>query len=109
VQRVKVANRGSVIERGILSKCSYNIGEYEMDELVKMDAEAEAARLKAKAKTRKKSRYSSSKLDKWKTELILLRAEGVTLECLQIWLSEKRIPCEISTISRWLKKNFEVE
>ena len=80
-----------------------------MSEQVEMDVKTEAARLKAKAQARKKSRYSTSKLDKWKTELLLLRAEGVTLEGLQIWLSEKRIPCEISTISRWLKKNLEVE
>jgi len=74
-----------------------------------MDIKAEAERLNAKLLARKKSRYSTSKLDKWKTEILLLRAEGVTLEGLQIWLSEKRIPCEISTISRWLKKNLEVK
>lgn len=74
-----------------------------------MDFKAEAERLKAKAQTRKKRRYSTSKLDKWKPELLALRSEGVTLEGLQIFLSEKRIPCEISTISRWLKKNLEVE
>jgi hypothetical protein len=74
-----------------------------------MDVKAEAERLKAKAQARKKSRYSTSKLDKWKPELLVLRAEGVTLEGLQIFLSEKRIPCEISTISRWLKKNTESE
>lgn len=74
-----------------------------------MDFKAEAERLKTKAQARKKSRYSTSKLDKWKPELLALRAEGLTLEGLQIFLSEKRIPCEISTISRWLKKNLEVE
>lgn len=74
-----------------------------------MDVKAEVERLKAKAQARKKRKYSTSKLDKWKPELISLRSEGVTLEGLQIWLSEKRIPCEVSTISRWLKKNLEVE
>lgn len=74
-----------------------------------MDVKAEAQRLKAKAQARKKRRYSTSKLDKWKPELLALRAEGVTLEGLQIWLSEKRIPCEVSTISRWLKKHLEAK
>jgi hypothetical protein len=84
-----------------------NFGEYEMDEPVKIDAEAEAeaARLKAKAKARKKTKFSTSKLDKWKPELLSLRAEGVTLEELQIFLSEKKISCCVSTISRWMKKN----
>jgi hypothetical protein len=70
-----------------------------------MDVKQEAERLKAKAQARRKKRYSVSKLDKWKPELLALRAEGVTLEALKIWLSEKKIHCEISTISRWLKKH----
>lgn len=70
-----------------------------------MDFKAEAERLKAKAQLRKKTKYSTSKLDKWKPELLALRAEEVTLEELQIFLSEKKISCCVSTISRWMKKN----
>lgn len=70
-----------------------------------MDFKAEAERLKAKAQLLKKTKYSTSKLDKWKPELLALRAEEVTLEELQIFLSEKKISCCVSTISRWMKKN----
>lgn len=68
------------------------------------DAVSETARLRNKAQLRRQKRWSRSKLDKWRPEVLALRAEGATLEQIQIWLKEKRIDAEISTISRWLKR-----
>jgi hypothetical protein len=70
-----------------------------------MDAKAEVERLAALVKARRKKPYASSKLDKFKHEILRLKAEGATLEMLRLWLSEKRIKANISTISRWLKKH----
>lgn len=72
------------------------------------DAKSEAERLKAKAALRKRKRYSTSKLDKYKHEILSLRAENATLEQIQIFLREKRIQCAISTIKRWIDKNATV-
>jgi len=71
------------------------------------DAKAEVKRLSAITQLRKKKRYVRSKLDKYKAEIIALRAEGATLQEIQIWLKQKRLSAEISTISRWLKNHVE--
>jgi predicted GNAT family acetyltransferase len=70
-----------------------------------MDAKAEVERLAALVKARRKKPYESSKLDKFKHEILRLKSEGATLEMLKLWLGEKRIKVDVSTISRWLKKN----
>lgn len=72
------------------------------------DAKSEAQRLAAKAALRKQKRYSVSKLDKYKHQILSLRAEKATLEQIQIFLNEKRIKCAISTIKRWIDKNASV-
>lgn len=73
------------------------------------DAKAEADRLAAKAALRKRKRYSTSKLDKYKHQILSLRAEHATLEQIQIFLNEKRIKCAVSTIKRWLDKNAAIQ
>ena len=73
------------------------------------DAKAEAQRLAAKAALRKRKRYSTSKLDKHKHQILSLRAEQATLEQIQIFLSEKKIKCAISTIKRWIDKNAPIQ
>jgi hypothetical protein len=71
-----------------------------------MDAAAEVERLASLVKTRRhKNTFFPSKLDKFKHGILRLKAEGATLEMLQLWLKEQRIKADISTISRWLKKN----
>lgn len=71
-----------------------------------MDLQTEIEKLKIKVKRRKpKGKYYKSKLDKWKFQILALHAKGATLLMLQIWLKEKNISVEKSTISRWLKKN----
>lgn len=69
-----------------------------------MDAKAEVERLNALIKARRKKTYESSKIDKFKHDILRLKAEGATLEALQLWLREQKIKADISTISRWLKK-----
>lgn len=71
------------------------------------DAKAEAKRLAAITELRKKKRYSRSKLDKYKFEILALRNEAATLQEIQIWLKEKKVSVQISTISRWLKHHVE--
>ncbi len=70
-----------------------------------MDVKSEVERLATLVKARRKKPYESSKLDKFKHEILRLKAEGATLEMLQLWLREQRIRADVSTISRWLKKN----
>lgn len=69
------------------------------------DPAAEVARLRALVKTRKKVRPYRSQLDKYGPELQRLRNAGATLDELRLWLSERRINVERSTISRWLSKH----
>ena len=70
-----------------------------------MDAKQEVERLAILVKARRKKTYQKSKLDRFKHEILRLKAEGATLEMLQLWLKEQRIKADLSTISRWLKKN----
>ena len=71
-----------------------------------MDYTAELQRLKRKQQILKgKKRSYRSKLEKHKHYLLNLRKEGATLEQLQIYLSENRIKCHISTIKRFLDKH----
>lgn len=72
--------------------------------MTEFDAAAEVIRLQTHARLRRQKRYSRSKLDKWRPEILALRAEGATFEQIQIWLADQRIRAEISTISRWLKR-----
>jgi len=55
-----------------------------------------------RSKLKKKKRFGTSQLDKWKYELIALREKGATLEQLQDYLQQKGIRVVLSTISRWL-------
>lgn len=72
---------------------------------LKMDAKSEVERLAALVKARRKKPYEVSKIDKFKHEILRLKSEGATLEVLQLWLKEQRVKADLSTISRWLKKN----
>ena len=58
------------------------------------DAKSEVKRLNAITQLRKKKRYVRSKLDKYKAEIIALRAEGATLQEIQIWLKQKNLSAE---------------
>lgn len=75
--------------------------------MTSFNAKSEVQRLAAITELRKKKRYSRSKLDKYKFEILALRNEAATLQEIQIWLKEKKVSVQISTISRWLKHHVE--
>lgn len=72
------------------------------------EAQAEAERIKKRMALRVKKQFAKSKLDKYKPEILQLKAAGLSLEGIRIWLLEKHIKASRSTISRWLKKSHEV-
>jgi len=67
------------------------------------EAQTEAERIKKRMALRVKKRFSQSKLDKYKPEILQLKNAGLSLEGIRIWLDEKHIKATRSTISRWLK------
>ena len=69
------------------------------------NAIATAALLKNETKEIRKSRYRTSRLDRYKSELISLKNEGVSnAECWR-WLRQKRIKVNYRTVGRWVEKN----
>lgn len=70
-----------------------------------LDAAAEVAKLKLHTRTIRKTRYSKSRLDRYRGELITLHQEGATIAELQRWLRAKRIKTAYSTVHRWVSKN----
>lgn len=73
-----------------------------------MDAAIELLRLREVAKTCRKHRYSKSRLDRYKAELLALQAAGARPVDLQRWLREQRIKVVHSTVARWLEKHGQV-
>ena len=51
-------------------------------------------------------RQRKSRLDKYKGELITLLKLGATCAQLQRWLRKKRIKVALSTVTRWVDKNY---
>jgi hypothetical protein len=69
------------------------------------DAIAEVKRLKEQTQTIRKTRYKRSRLDRYKFELKGLNNNGATGAEIQRWLRDKHIKVDLSTVSRWIKKN----
>lgn len=70
------------------------------------DAESKLSELKELQQICKRGRYSRSRLDRFKYELLELKSCGATLSRLALYLrSEKRTVVASSTIARWLKKH----
>jgi len=69
------------------------------------DPATEAAQLRTDTQAIRKRRYSRSRLDRWKGELLQLQQAGATPAELQRWLRSKRIKVTHSTVSRWLQRN----
>ena len=69
------------------------------------DAAAEAARLRAQTRARRRPRYRRSRLDRYKGELLALREEGCTTAELQRWLLAHRIRVQHATVARWLRRH----
>ena len=68
------------------------------------DATAEVAGLKKLSKTIRHN-TRSSKLTRYKSELLAMHKAGANAADLQRWLKQKRINVVHTTVSRWLKKN----
>ena len=69
------------------------------------DAVAEAARLRAQTRARRRPRYGRSRLDRCKHELLALRGEGATTAEIRRWLLQRRIRVHHSTVARWLRRH----
>ena len=68
------------------------------------DVPAEAARLKAETRTRRRARHTRSRLDRYAHELLALADEGCTPAELRRWLRNHRVHVHHSTVARWLRR-----
>ena len=71
---------------------------------VAFDAAAEAARLKADTRTRRRTRHTRSRLDRYAHELLALADQGCTAAELRRWLRDRRVHVHHSTVARWLRR-----
>lgn len=69
------------------------------------DPDLEVNKLKKQTSTIRKKRYSKSRLDRYKGELLSLSNAGATCAELQRFLRTKRIKVAYTTVSRWLAKH----
>jgi arginine repressor len=69
------------------------------------DAKSELEEIKQSRKKIRRKRYTKSRLDKFKFELLKLHKSGASLGDLQFFLKKNRTKVAQSTISRWLKKH----
>jgi len=72
--------------------------------MIDFDPQCEIANLKRLNSIRRKPR--DSKLERFRSELLALYANGATVADLQRWLLKYRIKVAHSTISRWLAKQL---
>ncbi|MCY1422248.1 hypothetical protein D9M71_379240 [compost metagenome] len=68
------------------------------------DPQAEAARLRATTRMRRKTTYRRSRLDRYAGELLALHRAGATIAELQRWLGERRVRVVHTTVARWLSR-----
>ena len=68
------------------------------------DAAAEAVRLKADTRARRRRRRTSSRLDRHTHELLALYDAGATVAELQRWLEARRVRVHQTTVGRWLSR-----
>ena len=69
------------------------------------DPELEVKKLQKQTSIIRKTRYSKSRLDRYKGELLALRKSGATCAELQRFLRTKRVKVAFTTVSRWLTKH----
>jgi len=70
-----------------------------------MKIEKTIMQMKLQTKLIRKRRFSISRLDRFKGELLNLYMNGLTVAELQRWLRKKRIKVAYSTVYRWVQKN----
>lgn len=66
------------------------------------DPREEVERLRAITRTRRKTTYRRSRLDRFTGELLQLRQAGASIAELQRWLRERRVVVVHATVARWL-------
>lgn len=69
------------------------------------NTELEVEKLREQTSTIRKTRYSRSRLDRYKGELLSLHKAGASCAELQRFLRKKRIKVVHSTVARWLLKH----
>ena len=71
------------------------------------DARTELAELRRQTAEIRRRRYTKSRLDRYRAELIQLRRNGASVAELQRWLRDHRIRVVHSTVARWVTKNAD--
>lgn len=71
----------------------------------RFDAAAEASRLRAETRIRRRRRHMPSRLDPYTSELLALRGQGCTVAELKRWLHARRVAVHQTTIGRWLRRH----
>jgi hypothetical protein len=71
------------------------------------DARTELAELRRQTAEIRRRRYTKSRLDRYRGELIQLRRNGASVAELQRWLRDHRIRVVHSTVARWVTKNAD--
>ena len=69
------------------------------------DTDTELDLLRRQTSEIRKKRYSRSRLDRYRCELLLLHRGGASVAELQRWLRARRISVVHSTVARWIDKN----
>lgn len=67
------------------------------------DPEDELAKLRAQARVARRQR--KSKLTRYASQLLALRAAGATAADCQRWLKTRHMPVAHTTVTRWFKRN----
>ena len=71
------------------------------------DLDTELTALKTQTQVIRKRRYSRSRLDRYKGELLQLYRAGASAAELQRWLRRQRVKVAWSTVYRWLQKHTQ--
>ena len=69
------------------------------------DIDTELDLLRRQTSEIRKKRYSRSRLDRYRGELLLLHRGGASVAELQRWLRARRIRVVHSSVARWIDKN----
>lgn len=69
------------------------------------NADTELEALRRQTGEIRRRRYTRSRLDRYRGELLLLHRGGASVAELQRWLRARRISVVHSTVARWIDKN----
>ncbi len=95
---------GQVVER--LRQCFFTVNSYNFLVIrMNFNAEKELGKIKSQRKSMRKKRYTPSRLDKLKFEILSLKKEKASLSDIQCFLKTKHIKVALSTIHRFIKKH----